>query len=228
MRVVLMGPPGAGKGTQAKRLAETFDMAHLSSGDILRAERRSGSELGRKLKSYMDAGELVPDAIVVEIMARAISAQPGEQGLLLDGFPRTVAQADALDEQLVSLGRPLEAVLLIDVPDEVIVERITGRRSCPECGRVYHEKYLPPAKKGVCDACGVPLVQRADDTDEVVRQRLESYRAQTAPVIEHYRSHRRPVIAIDGDAGPDEVTRRAVEALRAHGRSARGKHGRGD
>jgi len=209
MRVVLMGPPGAGKGTQAKRLAETFDMAHLSSGDILRAERRSGSELGRKLKSYMDAGELVPDAIVVEIMARAISAQPGEQGLLLDGFPRTVAQADALDEQLVSLGRPLEAVLLIDVPDEVIVERITGRRSCPECGRVYHEKYLPPAKKGVCDACGV-------------------HRAQTAPVIEHYRSHRRPVIAIDGDAGPDEVTRRAVEALRAHGRSARGKHGRGD
>ncbi len=228
MRVVLMGPPGAGKGTQAKRLAETFDMAHLSSGDILRAERGSGSELGRKLKSYMDAGELVPDGIVVEIMAKAISAQPGEKGLLLDGFPRTVAQADALDEQLASLGRPLEAVLLIDVPDMLVVERITGRRSCPGCGRVYHEKYLPPARKGLCDACGVPLMQRADDTEQVVRQRLEAYRAQTAPVIEHYRSRRRPVITIDGGAGPDEVTELAVEALQAHGRSAKGKYGRGD
>ena len=218
MRLVLMGPPGAGKGTQAKRLAETFDMVHLSSGDILRAERSSGSELGRRLKSHMDAGELVPDEIVVEIMAQAISAQPAAKGLLLDGFPRTVPQAEALDAQLDALGQPLEAVLVIDVPDPLLVERITGRRSCPKCGTAYHTRYLPPASPGRCDDCGAELTQRADDTEQVVRERLEAYRGQTQPVVAYYKGRGRPVMAIDGSAAPDEVTERITQALGARGR----------
>ncbi len=214
MRVLLMGPPGAGKGTQAKRLAEKFDMVHLSSGDILRVERGSGSELGLKLKSYMDAGELVPDEIVVDIMAKAIATQPAEKGLLLDGFPRTVPQADALDRQLADLGRPLEVVLVIDTPDDLLVERITGRRSCPDCGRAYHVAFLPSKDDGLCDSCGAELTQRADDTEEVVRERLSAYRAQTEPVIEYYAdAGAQPVVTVDGGGKPDQVTDLAVAAL---------------
>ena len=213
MRVVLMGPPGAGKGTQAKRLAEKFGMVHLSSGDILRAERSSGSKLGRKLKTYMDAGELVPDEIVVEVMAGAIAATDAAKGLLLDGFPRTVPQAMALDEQLAALGRPLEAVLVIELPDELVVERITGRRSCGGCGGAYHLKYMPPARPGRCDSCGGRLLQRDDDTESVVRQRLRAYRRQTQPVIAHYAATGRRVIRVGGDATADEVTGRIAQAL---------------
>jgi len=217
MRIVLMGPPGAGKGTQAKRLAERFDMVHLSSGDILRAKRGEEGALGAELRKYMDAGALVPDEIVVRIMAEAIASQPDGKGLLLDGFPRTVAQARALDEQLGRLGRALDLVLVIDVPDGLLLERITGRRSCPACGKVFHTKYLPPAADNRCDACGAELVQRDDDTEQVVRQRLEAYRRETAPVIEYYRQDdHREVVTIDGSATPDEVTARAAEALREH------------
>ncbi len=215
MRAVLMGPPGAGKGTQAQRLADTFDMVHLSSGDILRAERSRGSKLGSKLKSYMDAGELVPDGIVVKIMAEAISAQTAGKGLLLDGFPRTVAQAEALDAQLAGLGRPLDAVVLIELPDALILERITGRRSCPRCGKVYHTRYLPPKVPGRCDECSAELVQRSDDTEAVVRERLEAYRRQTEPVVAYYRGLGRPVIGIDGSGPVDAVTARLAQALRA-------------
>jgi len=216
MRIVLMGPPGAGKGTQAKRLTERFGMKHLSSGDILRAERSSGSELGRKLKTYMDAGELVPDEIVVEIMAGAIAAADAEGGLLLDGFPRTVPQAEALDRQLAR-RRPLEAVLVIDVPDARLVARIAGRRSCPRCGRVYHLEHLPPARPGRCDDCGGELRQRDDDTEAVVRERLSAYHRQTAPVIAYYADAARELIRVDGDAPPEAVTERIVEALGARG-----------
>jgi adenylate kinase len=208
-----MGPPGAGKGTQAKRLAEKFDMVHLSSGDILRAERNSGSEFGAKLKTFMDSGALVPDAIVVGIMASAIARQDPAKGLLLDGFPRTVAQAKSLDEQLTALERPLDAVLVIDVADDFLVERITGRRSCAKCGQVFHTKYLKPAKENVCDACGEGLTQRADDTESVVRERLNNYRRQTEPVIAYYRQAGRSVIVVDGAGKPDDVTRMVVAGL---------------
>jgi adenylate kinase len=213
MRIVLMGPPGAGKGTQAQRLAEQHNVRHLSSGDILRAERASSGELGRKLKTYMDAGELAPDEIVVDIMAKAIAGQPANQGLLLDGFPRTVAQAKSLDAQLAKLDSPLDAVLVVDVDDSLLVERITGRRSCPNCGRVYHMKHLRPRVDERCDADGTKLVQRPDDTEAVVRERLRAYRRQTQPVIEYYKTSARKVIGVDGSAAPDEVTARVAQAL---------------
>ena len=214
-----MGPPGAGKGTQAKRLVERFGMVHLSSGDIFRAEKTSGSELGRKLAEYMSAGELVPDDMVVEIMAKAVTNADGEAGLMLDGFPRTVPQAEALDGQLARAGKPLDGVVVITCDDEAIVERITGRRSCPECGRVYHVKFLPPKAAGRCDACeDVELVQRADDTEAVVRERLAAYYGQTEPVIAYYRNRGEvKIVEVDGNGKPDEVTTSLAEAVEALG-----------
>jgi len=211
-----MGPPGAGKGTQAKRLVERFGMDHLSSGDIFRAERSSPSRLGRKLAKDMDAGKLVPDDIVVEIMAKAIAGSNVGGGLLLDGFPRTVAQAEALDVQLDKAGKPLDAVVVITASPEAIVERITGRRSCPKCGKAYHVKFIPPAKEGVCDSCGAKLVQREDDSESVVRQRLDAYVAQTQPVIEYYRRRENvKIIEVDGGKSPDAVAADLTGALRA-------------
>ena len=214
-----MGPPGAGKGTQASALAERFGMAHLSSGDIFRAEKAGGSDLGRKLAEYMSAGQLVPDAMVVEIMAKAITGADASAGLMLDGFPRTVPQAEALDTQLAKAKKPLDGVVVITCDDEAIVERITGRRSCPKCGRIYHVKYLAPRQAGVCDDCaGAELVQRADDKEDVVRDRLRAYRAQTKPVIGYYRSRGEVrVVEVDGNGSPDQVTAAAVEAVGALG-----------
>ena len=172
MRIVLMGPPGAGKGTQAKRLAQTFQMAHLSSGDIFRAEKASGSALGRELASYMNSGALVPDATVVRIMAKAIAQSAAPGGLLLDGFPRTVAQAAALDEQLKAAGKPLDGVLVMTADDELVVQRITGRRSCTKCGHIYHVTNMPPKIDELCDECHVKLEHRDDDKESTVRNRL--------------------------------------------------------
>jgi adenylate kinase len=200
MRIVLMGPPGAGKGTQAKRLAERFGMAHLSSGDIFRAERGGGSELGSRLGRYMDAGELVPDEIVVETMAKAITGCGKDAALLLDGFPRTVAQAEALDAQLGRAGTPLDAAVIIVADEDEIV------------------KFLPPRGDNRCDACGAGLVRRDDDTEAVARQRLGAYNRQTEPVIGYYRDRAKlNVLEIDGNPAPDEVTRAAVAALRSLG-----------
>lgn len=208
-----MGPPGAGKGTQAKRLADKFKMAHLSSGDIFRAEKASGSDLGKKLAEYMNAGALVPDDIVVSVMAKAITESQAAGGLLLDGFPRTVPQAQALDEQLAKAGKPLDAVAVITADDEVIVARITGRWTCPVCGKIYHVTGMPPKQAGVCDVEGAALTQRSDDKEEVVRQRLSAYYKQTEPVIAYYRSRKATVVEVDGMAAPDQVTAKMVAAL---------------
>jgi len=209
-----MGPPGAGKGTQAKRLVEKFGMAHLSSGDIFRAEKAGGSDLGKELSRYMSAGQLVPDEIVVKIMTRAVTASDAPGGLLLDGFPRTVAQGQALDAQLAQAGKPLDAVVVIVADDQAIVERITGRRSCPACGEAYHVKFLPPKKDNRCDKCGSELSQREDDTESVVRERLSAYTRQTEPVIEYYRGRESlSVIDVDGGQSPDDVTADMVSAL---------------
>lgn len=209
-----MGPPGAGKGTQAKRMVEKFAMTHLSSGDIFRAERASGSQLGKELAGYMDAGQLVPDKTVVAMMAGAITRSDGAGGLMLDGFPRTVAQAKALDAQLAEANKPLDAIVLIVASEDAIVERITGRRTCPKCGESYHVKFITPKVEGVCDACGAKLTQRGDDTEAVVRERLDAYNAQTQPVIGYYRGRNDlKVIEIDGDKSPDEVTKSMSAAL---------------
>ena len=209
-----MGPPGAGKGTQATRLADEFGMTHLSSGDIFRAEKAGGSELGDKLAGYMESGELVPDEIVVDVMVKAIVAVGADSGLLLDGFPRTVAQAEALDTQLAQAGAALDAVVVITADDEAIIERITGRRMCPGTGKIYHIKFMPPKVEGICDETGEQLIQRADDTKEVVRERLAAYYRQTAPVIAYYRGRDDiNVIEVDGNNAPDEVTASLVESM---------------
>ncbi len=216
MRVVLLGAPGAGKGTQAKRLAEKFGMVHLSSGDILRAEKAGGSELGKQLAQYMDAGDLVPDDVVVGVMAKAVSDPKVAGGLLLDGFPRTVPQAEALDEQLKQSAAPLDVVVVIEVPEAVVIERTCGRRSCPNCGAIYHVTFLKPRTPGVCDSCGYrgEFDQRADDRPDVARQRLAAYNELTAPLIVYYDGREAlKVLRFDGGKTPDEVTADIVADL---------------
>ena len=177
-----MGPPGGGKGTQASLLKEAMEVPHISTGDMLRAARKAGTELGKKADAYIVAGQLVPHELVNGIVAERLSSET--RGFLLDGYPRTVAQADSLEAS----GQVVDAVVLIEVPDELIVDRIVGRRSCPKCGSVFHLSTLPPKVDGVCDACGGELVQRGDDCEDVVKQRLTTYHDQTQPLIEYYSS----------------------------------------
>jgi adenylate kinase len=214
MRVILLGPPGAGKGTQCKRIAEKYGLAHLSSGDILRAERAAGTELGRKAQSYMDSGGLVPDDLIIDMMIGAIK-KTGGRGYVLDGFPRTVAQAEGLDAAMERAGEKIDVILSLEVPDEAILERMTGRRSCPKCGAVYHIVNLRPKVDGQCDkGCG-PLIQRQDDSPEVVMNRLKTYHEQTEAVLGYYQKNKRNIIRIDADQPIDEVTRAVFEALEA-------------
>jgi adenylate kinase len=203
MRIVLLGAPGAGKGTQCKRIASKYGLAHLSSGDILRQERAAGTELGKKAQSYMDSGSLVPDGLIVEMMIGAISKAP-KNGFVLDGFPRTVNQAEELDKSLVSAGQQIDAILNLEVDDELITKRITGRRSCPKCGAVYHIENLKPKVDNKCDNDGTELVQRPDDSLEVVTNRLKTYHRQTEPVIDYYKKHN-TVYDIDANKSADEV-----------------------
>ncbi len=203
MRPVLLGAPGAGKGTHCKRIADRYGVAHLSSGDILRRERAEGTELGKQAQSYMDAGALVPDDLIVEMMTRAIRQAPAA-GYVLDGFPRTVHQAEVLDKSLVALDGGVDMVINLQVDDDVVVERITGRRSCPACGAIYHVKNMPPKVDEVCDSDGTPLVQRPDDTEQVVRNRLETYYRQTEPVVDYYKA-RRTVHDIDANQDADSA-----------------------
>jgi len=204
VRLILLGPPGAGKGTQCKRIVEKYGLTHLSSGDILRAERAAGTALGRKAQSYMDSGALVPDDVIIDMMAGAMQKAAG--GYVLDGFPRTVAQAEGLDAALDKAGQTLDAIVNLVVDDEVIARRLTGRRSCPVCGAVYHIENLKPRVEGQCDkGCG-PLVQRDDDKPQVVRARLKTYHEQTAAVVGYYQRRGRSVVEIDADRDIDDVT----------------------
>ncbi len=205
MRIVLLGAPGAGKGTQCKRIAAKYGLAHLSSGDILRQERAAGTELGKKAQSYMDSGALVPDGIIVEMMAGAIS-KASKNGFVLDGFPRTVNQAEELDKSLASTGQQIDAILNLQVDDQLIAKRMGGRRSCPKCGAVYHIENLKPKVDGKCDNDGTKLIQRPDDSLEVVTNRLKTYHRQTKPVVDYYKKNN-TVYDIDANKSADEVAR---------------------
>lgn len=213
MRIVLVGPPGAGKGTQAQYLAKNLSIPHISTGDLFRANISKGTELGKQAKAYMDAGNLVPDEVTIG-MARDRMAQPDAQnGFLLDGFPRNVSQAEALDAALAVDGVKLDAVLDLEVPEGEVVKRIAGRRICRnDSAHVFHVTYTPPKTEGVCDACGGELYQRDDDSEETVRKRLEVYHTQTEPIIDHYRAQGL-VVTISALGKVTEVTERAMEAL---------------
>lgn len=185
MRIVLFGPPGAGKGTQASLLSEKYKAAHISTGDILREAVANKTEVGLKAKSYMDKGELVPDDVVIAIAKEKLGSI-GDEGFILDGFPRTIAQAKALDEALAEIGKPLDAVVNLQVDDEELVRRLSGRRVCPKCGEPYHVDSKASTVEGKCDKCGSDLVHRADDQPEAIRNRLMVYNSQTSPVLGYY------------------------------------------
>lgn len=203
---ILLGPPASGKGTQAERLKEILDLPHIASGDLFRDHISRGTELGKKAKSYMDRGDLVPDQLTIDMVRDRLSQDDADQGAILDGFPRTITQAEALDDMLEDGDKSLAGVFLISVPEEVLVERVSGRRICPICGRSYHVKHDPPEEPGVCDVDGGKLYQREDDRPEAVRQRLQVYREQTRPLIEYYRSKDK-LREIDGDQPMDKVTK---------------------
>lgn len=213
MRIVMLGAPGSGKGTQAKLLQEKFKLPQISTGDMLRAAVASGSELGRQAKAIMDAGQLVPDELVIRMISERIDEPDCAGGFLLDGFPRTTAQAEALDAMLAEKGLKLDAVIQIRVDEEALVERITGRFTCASCGAGYHDTFHRPMAEGVCDKCGgTEFTRRADDNEETVRARMEAYRAQTAPILPHYAAQGL-LQEVDGMADIDEVTAQLYKAL---------------
>jgi adenylate kinase len=214
MDVILFGPPGAGKGTQAKLLVEKLGVPQISTGDMMRAERASGSELGKKFDEYMAKGLLVPDDLVLELFQKRLAQPDAGAGAVFDGFPRTVAQADALDRTLANLGRGIDKVLALEVPTDVIVERIAGRRVCVACGQTYHVRYNPPPPSGRCSRCGGEIVQRKDDTEEKVRTRNQEYLDNTLSILRHYEP-RGLVERVDGVGSVEEVNARVMKALAA-------------
>lgn len=214
MRIVLLGAPGAGKGTQCKRIVQRYGLLHLSSGDILRQQRAEGTSLGKKAQNYMDSGQLVPDQIVVQMMIDAIKKAPAA-GFILDGFPRTVNQAVELDNSLAHNGQAVDAILNLQIDDRVVAERMTGRRSCPKCGAVYHLKNLQPKVNEICDRDGAGLIQRPDDSPEVVAKRLKTYHQQTEPVVDYYNNNGRTVFDVDANNGADKVSDLIFEKLDA-------------
>jgi len=212
MRIILLGAPGSGKGTQAQRLVAQFDIPQVSTGDLLREAVAKGTDLGTRAKAAMDAGELVSDDIVLGMIRERLGRPDAAGGFILDGFPRNIAQAQALDGVLEELGAPLDAAVLMDVDFDVLLKRLTGRRTCESCGKVFNVYFFPPKQDGVCDACGGKLVQRADDNEETISQRLKVYEAQTSPLVEFYEGRDKlKVVPAEGEI--DAVYERLVAAL---------------
>jgi adenylate kinase len=212
MRIVLFGAPGSGKGTQARRLMEAFESPQISTGDLLRAAVADGSPLGKKAKAAMDAGKLVADDIVVGMIKERLHAKDTGFGFILDGFPRSLAQAEALDAMLAQENKPLHRAILLDVKFENLIKRLTGRRTCKVCGHLYNIYFSPPKKEGVCDNDGGELVQRADDKEETIRNRLKVYSEQTEPLVEYYRKQGK-FVSIDGEGVQEEIFKRIEKVL---------------
>lgn len=213
MRIVLLGAPGSGKGTQAKKIMDARGIPQISTGDLLRAAVRDGTALGLRAKAAMDAGELVADEVVIGMIRERLDAADTANGFILDGFPRSNVQAEALDAMLTEAGQPIDAALLINVPFENLVKRLTGRRTCADCGQMYNVYFSPPQKDGVCDRCGgTELQHRADDNEDTITNRLEVYRTQTAPVVDFYKDQGK-LASVDGEGPLEEIYQRITGAL---------------
>jgi adenylate kinase len=212
-RIVLLGPPGAGKGTHAKILSERYGIPHISTGDILRSQIQQGTPLGKRAKSFIDNGKLVPDELVVEMVKARLQSEDVRNGFILDGFPRTVEQAKALDEILAD-RTPLNLVLEFDTSEEVIVERLSGRRACSNCGANYHIRNIPPREAGLCDRCGQPLIQRKDDEPETVRKRLKVYKSQTVPLVAFYEK-RNLLRVVNGDLEIEPLQEELAQSMKS-------------
>jgi adenylate kinase len=214
MKIIMLGAPGAGKGTQAKQIAAKYQIPHISTGDIFRANIKNGTDLGKKAKEYMDQGLLVPDELTCDLVMDRISQDDCEDGFVLDGFPRTIPQAEALDAALNKIGASMDFAIDVDVPDENIVKRMSGRRACLNCGATYHIVAIPPKKEGVCDSCGSALVLRDDDKPETVQKRLDVYHDQTQPLIDYYKKQN-ILKTVDGTQPMETVFAQIVEILEA-------------
>ena len=214
MKLILLGPPGAGKGTQAAMLVERFGIPQISTGDMLRTAVRDQTDMGKKAKAFMDAGGLVPDEVVVGIVRERLQNADCDSGFILDGFPRTVPQADALKQSLSALGKDLDAVVSLQVDTEALVERLTGRRSCGGCGKGYHIKFDPPVQDGICDSCSAVLIQRDDDQEATIRNRMDVYHEQTAPLEDYYRQDNL-LRSVDGMADIAAVQDQILRTLQA-------------
>ncbi|MBO6215856.1 MAG: adenylate kinase [Lachnospiraceae bacterium] len=214
MKIIMLGAPGAGKGTQAKQIAGKYNIPHISTGDIFRANIKNGTELGKKAKEYMDQGQLVPDELTCDLVMDRIAEDDCKNGFVLDGFPRTIPQAEALDAALTKTGQAMDYAIDVDVPDENIVNRMSGRRACLKCGATYHIVSIPPKKEGICDTCGSELVIRDDDKPETVQKRLDVYHEQTQPLIDFYQK-KGILKSVDGTQSMDEVFGAITEILGA-------------
>lgn len=214
MKIIMLGAPGAGKGTQAKMIADKYGIPHISTGDIFRANIKEGTELGKKAKGYMDAGELVPDALVLDLIVDRLTWEDAKNGYVLDGFPRTIPQAEALTEALAKAGDKVDFAIDVEVPDENIIKRMSGRRACLKCGATYHIVSIPPKQEGICDRCGEKLVQREDDKEETVKNRLDVYHKQTQPLIDYY-TKEGILVEVDGTMDMNGVFEAIVKILGA-------------
>ena len=212
MKIIMLGAPGAGKGTQAKKIAEKYSIPHISTGDIFRANIKNGTELGKKAKTYMDQGLLVPDELVVDLVVDRVNQEDCANGYVLDGFPRTIPQAEALDEALATLGQAVDYAINVEVPDENIVNRMSGRRACVDCGATYHLVYIPTKVENVCDNCGGGLILREDDKPETVQKRLNVYHEQTQPLIDYY-TDKKILVEVDGTVDIKDVFAAIVKVL---------------